>query len=310
MESNKDVTRIGGYIYGPRTRQGFLRMARLGIPRPPFALEDKIIRRLREGFKAKIKALMAEFAAEVKKVKQAQAGEVLVSDARRQPGDPGRGSGKEGLGRTALLDRDTINQVAAALQARWITEADEFAPEDVKAYLEDVLASDTSDFYKKFLKDAGVTLKGKMSAFSIDKRLVFTQEIADLMSEYIDQSRHRLDWYAYDLKQQFLEGLQDYVNGKSDRLDIKEAVDKLGHLGNVKARLFARDQMARFNKALTLSTYKAAGVRTVRWMTCNDSRVRASHRALNGKVFPIDALPSEMNDWNCRCGLIPVDYED
>ena len=310
MESNKEVTRIGGYIYGPKTRQGFLRMARLGIPRPPFALEDKIIRRLKAAFKEKIVALVKEFKAEADRVRKAQAGEVLTSDARRAPGDPGRGSGKEGLGRTQILEKDTINQIAAALQARWITEQSEFEPEVVKSYLEDVLASDTSDFYKKFLRDAGVTLKGKMSAFSLDKRLIFTQEIADLMSEYIEQSKHRLDWYAYDLKQEFLQGLQDYVTGKSDTFSIKEVINKLGRLGNVKARFFARDQMARFNKALTLTTYKAAGVRTVRWMTCNDSRVRPSHKALNGKVFPIDAIPEEKNDWNCRCGLIPVEYDD
>ena len=68
--------------------------------------------------------------------------------------------------------------------------------------------------------------------------------------------------------------------------------------------------MARFNKALTLTTYKAAGVRTVRWMTCNDQRVRPSHRALNGRVFPIDQIPREKDDYNCRCGLVPVEYDD
>lgn len=301
---------MGGYIYGPRTRQGFLRMARLGIPRPPFALEDRIIRRLKAGFKEKIVALVKEFKAEAERVRKAQAGAVLTSDARRAPGDPGRGSGKEGLGRTALLDKDTIGQIAAVLQAKWVTEESEFEPEVVRQYLEDVLASDTSDFYKKFLRDAGVALKGRMSAFSLDKRLLFTEQIAAVMNEYLEQSKHRLDWYAYDLKQKFLQGLQDYVNGKSDTFSLPDVVNTLGRLGNVKARFFARDQMARFNKALTLATYKAAGVRTVRWMTCNDSRVRASHAALNGKVFPIDAIPQEKDDWNCRCGLVPVDYED
>ena len=310
MESNKEVTRVGGYIYGPRTRQGFLRMARLGIPRPPFALEDRIIRRLKKAFRDKIVDLVREYNAEAKRVRQAMEGKVLTSDARLKPGDPGRASGREGLGRTQLLDRDIINQVAAALQARWVTEAAEFDPDDIREYLEDVLASDTSDFYKKFLRDAGVTLKGKMSAFSLDKRLLFTDEIKAVMNLFLEESKHRLDWYAYDLKQKFLQGLQDYVNGKSDTFSMPDVVNTLGKLGNVKARFFARDQMARFNKALTLTTYKAAGVRTVKWMTCNDSRVRPSHAALNGKVFPIDAIPDEKNDYNCRCGLIPVEYED
>ncbi len=308
MAENKEVTRVGGYIYGPRTKQGFLRMARLGIPRPPFALEDRIIRRLKKGLGEKIIALVKEFNAEAEKERRAAAGEVLVSDARLAPGDPGPKSGKEGLGR--VLNQDAIGRIAAVLQARWVTEQSEFEPETVKEYLQDVLSSDTSDFYKKFLRDAGIMLKGRISAFSIDKRLLFTKDIADLMSEYIEMSKHRLDWYAYDLKQAFLNGLQDYVTGRAEKFSMPDIVNKLGKLSRTKARFFARDQMAKFNKALTLATYKAAGVRTVRWMTCNDQRVRVSHRALNGRVFPIDQIPAEKDDYNCRCGLIPVDFVD
>lgn len=78
------------------------------------------------------------------------------------------------------------------------------------------------------------------------------------------------------------------------------------HMG----QFFARDQMQRFNKATTLAQFAAAGVTKVRWCTCHDGRVRETHKALDGQTFSINNLPPEIDDYNCRCGLIPAEYED
>jgi uncharacterized protein with gpF-like domain len=92
--------------------------------------------------------------------------------------------------------------------------------------------------------------------------------------------------------------------------------------GDNLARLFARDQMQRFNKALTLSTFTDAGVTKVKWVTCHDARVRKrsyvdkngvfhrAHTELDGQIFGIKNLPVEIDDYNCRCGLVPVEWED
>ena len=300
---NKEVTRIGGYIYGPRTRQGFLRMARLGIPRPPFALEKRIADTLKRHFKDQIKDMVVEFIGEARKLLQARRGSVLTTD--------GIEDDIPGWGDLPQVNRqEIINSIHAALQSRWFIEAMQLDPEMAKAWFQDVLAADARDFYKKFLRDAGVTMKGRMSAFSIDKRLIFTEDIAEEMRKFIEDSRQRVGWENWDLKQAFLRALENYVMGKTDTFSMPDVVNKLGKQAVNKGRFFARDQMARFNKALTLTTFRNAGVTKVRWMTCGDSRVRPSHKALNGKVFPIDAIPHEKDDYNCRCGLVPVEYAD
>jgi SPP1 gp7 family putative phage head morphogenesis protein len=68
--------------------------------------------------------------------------------------------------------------------------------------------------------------------------------------------------------------------------------------------------MQRFNKACTLATFQGAGVTRVKWVTSHDGRVRATHKALDGKIFPVGELPPEVDDYNCRCGLVPVAWED
>jgi SPP1 gp7 family putative phage head morphogenesis protein len=68
--------------------------------------------------------------------------------------------------------------------------------------------------------------------------------------------------------------------------------------------------MQRFNKACTIATFKSAAVTKVKWVTCNDIRVRKTHKALNGQVFDVNNLPKEVDDYNCRCGLVPVEWAD
>jgi SPP1 gp7 family putative phage head morphogenesis protein len=48
----------------------------------------------------------------------------------------------------------------------------------------------------------------------------------------------------------------------------------------------------------------------VKWVTVGDVRVRKSHKELNGKIFDVNNLPQEVDDYNCRCGLVPVEWAD
>ena len=112
------------------------------------------------------------------------------------------------------------------------------------------------------------------------------------------------------IKRRILQKIIDYATGVTEELDldglVKEAYTSTDHL----ARLFARDQMQRFNKACTLSTFRSAGVTKVKWVTVGDVRVRKSHKALNGQIFDVNNLPQEVDDYNCRCGLVPVEWAD
>ena len=64
---------------------------------------------------------------------------------------------------------------------------------------------------------------------------------------------------------------------------------------------------------LTRSLQEAAGVRTFRWITRQDDRVRPSHTRLPGKIFtwaegaPVEGYPGE--PWGCRCSAAPITTE-
>ena len=61
---------------------------------------------------------------------------------------------------------------------------------------------------------------------------------------------------------------------------------------------------------LTRSLQESAGVRTFRWITRQDDRVRPSHRRLHGRIFtwaegaPVEGYPGQ--PWGCRCSAAPI----
>lgn len=93
------------------------------------------------------------------------------------------------------------------------------------------------------------------------------------------------------------------------------------------ARLIARDQTTKLNASLTKLRQQEAGVDEYIWQTAGDERVRADHRALDGKTCrwddPTVYLDKKSGKWlkrssiggtlvhvgtdvNCRCIAIPV----
>jgi SPP1 gp7 family putative phage head morphogenesis protein len=149
-----------------------------------------------------------------------------------------------------------------------------------------------------------------LQSFAIDKQKFFNDNMDAIRKLYLDNSIQRIRYEEEDIKRRILQKIIDYATGKSDELNltdlVKEAYTSTDHL----SRLFARDQMQRFNKACTLSTFRSAGVTKVKWVTVGDVRVRKSHKALNGQVFDINNLPREVDDYNCRCGLVPVEWSE
>lgn len=67
-----------------------------------------------------------------------------------------------------------------------------------------------------------------------------------------------------------------------------------------------RTQINNLNRDLSATIATNMGAKKCEWVTSGDERVRESHRKLNHKVFSYDDLPSEYNDYNCRCELLPI----
>ena len=72
-----------------------------------------------------------------------------------------------------------------------------------------------------------------------------------------------------------------------------------------RAKLIARDQVAKVSAAINQRRQMELGVTEYVWITSQDSRVRPTHKANHGKVFRWDSPPAKTgppgHDVNCRC---------
>lgn len=77
-----------------------------------------------------------------------------------------------------------------------------------------------------------------------------------------------------------------------------------------RARLIARDQVAKLNGQLDQLRQTNVGVEQYTWRTSLDERVRDSHREKEGKVFDWNDPPADTGhpgeDFQCRCYAEPV----
>ena len=301
-----------GYMYSKGTKAGFLRMQRLGIPRPLFSIEDKLAALLRTKYHALTRQLLKDLKAQC-----AQSN--IVLDAAPPDDEDDLKSLLEFFDRMrkeleeenkVQIARINLNTVANTLEHQWLEEDSEEQPEYFVRKIEDVFKKEQADFLKRLIGDADGKTANILQTFTIDKKKFFEDNMAMVRKLYLDNSIERIKGEESLLKKRVLQKIVDYATGKSDTLELAQLV-KEGYEGSDKlARLFARDQMQRFNKACTLSTFRSAGVTKVKWVTANDQRVRNTHKALNGQIFDVNNLPKEVDDYNCRCGLIPVEWAE
>lgn len=108
---------------------------------------------------------------------------------------------------------------------------------------------------------------------------------------------------------------EGFLNGKSTTHIMKEIQHRY-NVGKSHVRLLARDQIGKLNASITEAQQRDAGIEEYIWDDCGDSRVRRSHKALNGKRFRWDDPPvvdqktgrrcHPGQDYECRCRAKPV----
>ena len=304
------INKRNGYFYGAHTKAGFLRMQRMGIVKPPFRLENKLTQKLNGIFKKALSNLLNDFLLQTKAV--VTKNNVITADGSMEDNlkellDFFEQMRIQEEANDRVKNRMQIGSVAENLKKQWEQEEETPKTDD---FMSECFDEDKEHFFDNFYRDANEEFIRVVENFTINKKELFQRNLENLKKLYLDNSNERINGELDILKKMFLQKLNDYVVGKSDTLDVSEVVDKLSNSTERMARFFARDQMARFNKALTLSTFISAGVTKIKWVTCHDSRVRESHKALDGQIFDITNLPNEVDDYNCRCGLIPVEYAE
>ena len=318
-----------GYMYSKGTKAGFLRMQRQGIPRPLFAIEDRLTRMLKVKYRALVRQLL-------KDIKAQCAQNNITMDAA--PTAPDADEVQSLLKFFNMMEKEmreendrviariNLNTVANTLEHEWFEGTEENEPEAFVRKIDEVFKREQADFLKRLFSDADGKTATLLRTFSIDKQKFFIisrepdakvvhslyidDNMAAVRKLYLDNSIDRIKGEESLLKRRILTKIIDYAEGRTENLELADLVRE-GYEGSDKlARLFARDQMQRFNKACMLSTFRSAGVTKVKWVTCGDVRVRSSHKALNGQIFDVNNLPSEVDDYNCRCGLVPVEWAD
>ena len=305
-----------GYIYSKNTKAGFLRMQRQGIPRPLFSIQDKLAKLLAGRYRALTRKLLKDLrsqcrmnsitldAAPLEEDDDTLESLLKFFDDMKKEMEAQQKENERAIGRVNL------NAVANTLEHQWLEEEEPEESEYFVQSIDNTLKAEQKDYLKRLLSDADQKTSWLLQTFSIDKQQFFNDNMDAVRKLYLDNSLERIKGEEMLIKRRILQRIIDYATNKTETLEltdlVKEGYESSDHL----ARLFARDQMQRFNKACTLSTFRSAGVTKVKWVTCGDGRVRKSHKELNGKIFDVDNLPRETDDYNCRCGLIPVEWAD
>lgn len=312
MVNNYPIKR-NGYIYSKGTKAGFLRMQRQGIPRPLFSIEDRLAKLLAGRYRNLTRKLLKDLRAQCRQsnitIDAAPEDDTLESLLQFFD-DMKKEMEKQQEENEKAIDRVNLNTVANTLEHQWLEEEEPEESEYFVQAIDNTFKTEQKDYLKRLISDADQKTSWLLQSFTIDKQKFFNDNMDAVRRLYLDNSIARIRGEEELIKRRILQKIIDYATGESDTLDLDELVKEGYTSSDHLARLFARDQMQRFNKACTLSTFRSAGVTKVKWVTCGDVRVRKSHRELNGKIFDVNNLPPETDDYNCRCGLVPVEWAD
>jgi SPP1 gp7 family putative phage head morphogenesis protein len=96
--------------------------------------------------------------------------------------------------------------------------------------------------------------------------------------------------------------------------DLRKLIQEKTGASKGKAKLWARDQVLKFNAEVTKNRHQSLGIEEYVWTTSRDERVRDRHRELADRKFRYDDPPLSKDrrpinpgeDYQCRCIAFPV----
>lgn len=146
----------------------------------------------------------------------------------------------------------------------------------------------------------GVDLRGVVSRSDLDDALsLAAKRNSDLIKAISDDTSRRV---AAAVTNSLMEG--------GTAAQLREDLNGAFSFGRKRSKLIARDQTAKLTTDLNRLRQTQAGVDRYKWSTSKDERVRASHRANEGKIFSWAEPPASTghpgHDVQCRCVPIPI----
>lgn len=123
-------------------------------------------------------------------------------------------------------------------------------------------------------------------ALGVDLAAVVRQEdLGDYLRAVGTRNAALIKGLADDTVKRVQQAVTDAViNGRS-AADLRKELSKQFHFEDNRARLIARDQVAKLNSDLNRIRHQQAGVTSYKWRTSADERVRKRHRELEGKEY-------------------------
>lgn len=138
------------------------------------------------------------------------------------------------------------------------------------------------------------------------------------LQEWIDQNVSLIKSIPQDALSEMHSIVSQGFKTGATLTSIEKEIRNTYHVKRSSAKLLARDQIAKLNGQLTKQQQTDAGVNEYIWSTSGDSRVRETHKKLDGKKFrwddpPVVTPPGKPvrrchpgEDYQCRCVALPV----
>jgi SPP1 gp7 family putative phage head morphogenesis protein len=297
--------KVGGYVLGKNTAVGFAKMQRRGAILPPFRLQDSIARLILNYYERVIAAIDKHVTS------RAIHKGTAIKDAPYDPDDPLRARTRltnQGYSKANSFIPDPNSFIPNEYRSLFGSLVDLISGVQTEGYREalaNLLVDVENDFFRQFIDDASPRIALRVQ-YAIEADKLFQRNTAGIREYYLDTAFDRINEGTSELRKTFIENMGAWINGTGDSTGLADVLEGVRQEAGRFSTFFARDQMARMNKAMTLASFDVAGIKRVRWLTVGDSRVRPKHKALKGNVYPINKLPKEIHDYNCRCALIPV----
>jgi SPP1 gp7 family putative phage head morphogenesis protein len=166
---------------------------------------------------------------------------------------------------------------------------------------------------EKILTDLDFQLENTVS------RYILTSELTPRIKKKISENyTYNLNLYIKDFVSEQTLNLREkmmdlYMNQGLRSEAIKDLLLKSYNISQKKAKFLAIEETNLLCAQYRQQRYQEVGLTDYKWTTAKDSRVRSSHKELDGKIFSWSNPPiidgrrvNPGEDWGCRCLAVPI----